>query len=332
MKTINDSDYLYATGRIRVLEGFLLNRDRTARLLDARSDDGIQRILSECGYHADPPKDLHSLELLLTEEWTRVLESMDRMLPDRRLVDIFRVPYDYHNVKSLLKSAFDSADPQMTLLDFGRIPPERLLHLMKDMTLKELPPLLARGIEEAHELMARTSDPQLMDISLDKACIKEILALSRELGDPFVCSYVALTVDAANLKALVRGRRMGKSAVFQYQSLIPGGNVPAEPFRHAISDAAIQAAYSGTVLEKAAAYSTAALHDDAPLYRLDLLCDNALIACLHHARSLAFGVPPAAAYLVAKDFELKTLRLIFSGRFSGIGADKIQERIRDYYV
>ncbi len=332
MKGIHDSDYLYATGRIRVLEGFLLNRDRAARLLEAKGEDSARKILSECGYQSEAPVNLSTLENMLSSERSRVFDAIDTMLPDRRLVDVFRIRYDMHNVKALLKSNSPSAKIQPPLLNCGRIPPERLRYLLQERKLKELPEGMCRAAEEAYEILGRTGDSLLMDIALDKACLRDMLALSLDLGDSFLKDYVHLTVDAANLKILVRGRRMEKSTAFLRQTLIPGGLIPLDSFRHTISEAAITDAYSGTPLEKAASRGTAGLSGNAPLYSLDLACDNVLVTHLKSARNVAFGIQPVAAYLAAKEFELINLRMIFSGLLSGYEPHRILERIRDHYV
>lgn len=50
---------------------------------------------------------------------------------------------------------------------------------------------------------------------------------------------------------------------------------------------------------------------------LEKLCDNKRIEYIKDAKYISFGIEPAAAYLIAKDSEIKNLRMIFTGKIAG---------------
>ena len=47
---IKDTDYLVISARIKAMESGLLTRERMEQILDARSDEEVQKILQDCGY------------------------------------------------------------------------------------------------------------------------------------------------------------------------------------------------------------------------------------------------------------------------------------------
>ena len=49
-------------------------------------------------------------------------------------------------------------------------------------------------------------------------------------------------------------------------------------------------------------------------------------------KSNYFGIEPIAAYLLARENEIKTVRIILCGKRSGIDDGVIRERLRDMYV
>ena len=49
-KKIKDTDYLVISARIKAMESGLLTRERMEQILDARSDEEVQKILQDCGY------------------------------------------------------------------------------------------------------------------------------------------------------------------------------------------------------------------------------------------------------------------------------------------
>ncbi len=332
MKKNKERDYLYATGRIRALEGFLLNRDRRDRMIAARSAEDAFRILADCGYSTPSLKTLEELEQLLSEERCRVFDTVGDMIPDKGLVDVFRTRYDIHNIKVLVKDPGRSAESAALLSPCGRIQEEKLTAILREMDLKRLPPAMAHAVTEARDILARTGNPQLSDISLDTACLKEMLILAEGTAIPFLTGYVRLLIDAANLRTLVRIKRMGKEQVLLQQALTPGGNVPLNKLIASRSDTALENLYAGSLLKQSALAGMTSLRENASVTELDRCCDNALNAYLRPARSLAFGAPLAVAYLAAKESEITALRTIFSGRMADLPPDSIRERIRDHYV
>ena len=46
----------------------------------------------------------------------------------------------------------------------------------------------------------------------------------------------------------------------------------------------------------------------------------------------AFTISPVAAYLLAKEGEIKSVRLILSGKLNHLQEEKIMERLRESYV
>ena len=66
--------------------------------------------------------------------------------------------------------------------------------------------------------------------------------------------------------------------------------------------------------------------------KFELACDNAVTAYLIGARMVSFGEEPVIAYLAALEGEITTVRMILTGRLSGIAPDVIRERLRDLYA
>lgn len=344
MKKIKEIDYLYASGRIRVMEGFLLNKERANRMMDTRSMEEAFRQLADCGYEVPASYSAEALEQLLSAEHGRIFDTVSAMIPEPRLVDIFRVRYDVHNIKVALKASFMNkfmnSSTKLPFQAFGRIPTDQLLFMMSETNLRAMPKTLAAAIEEAKECLGRTGDPQWMDIRLDQYCLKEMLELALALPSPFLVGYIRLLIDATNLKILVRLKKMNNSSVSLSQVLIPNGNVTLE---HLMADHSehrlahgleydLEDLFAASPLHLAASAGVTSLRNGTASTEVDRLCDNCLMAYLQPARTLAFGHQLIVAYLIAKENEITALRSILSGKLAGESPESIRERIRDHYV
>ena len=103
-----NTKYAYAVGRIRALETRLLDRTAMGRLLEAESAQELLKMLSEGEYEQalssiDKAEDF---ETALNIERERIYTLIDELTLDPQLTQIFRVRWDFHNLKVLLKSSF----------------------------------------------------------------------------------------------------------------------------------------------------------------------------------------------------------------------------------
>lgn len=103
MKKPKDTDYLFLSTRLRCLENRLLTRGRMERMLEARSDEDAAKVLSECGYEGLEPLTPQALERSLAAARNEMFSELAELSPMPQIVDVFRMKYDYHNLKALIK-------------------------------------------------------------------------------------------------------------------------------------------------------------------------------------------------------------------------------------
>ena len=52
----------------------------------------------------------------------RMVDDLYLFAPDRNIIDVFKIKYDYHNAKAILKAAAVGTSPERMLMDMGRVP------------------------------------------------------------------------------------------------------------------------------------------------------------------------------------------------------------------
>ena len=153
--------------------------------------------------------------------------------------------------------------------------------------------------------------------------------ISRDLDIDMILEALRdLPIDVANIKSLVRINRMGRSKDFLRECLIEGGLVETgllldlhgeEP--SVVADSLRYTAYARLAEEGLKTGS-----------RFELLADNFTMASLRSAMHKAFGPEPVIGYILAKETEIRNLRVILTGKINGLPAGAIRERLRDTYV
>ena len=329
-KTIKDERYLCASAYVRALESQLLSEADLSRMIDADSVEDALRILSDKGYPATAPS-MVSLEENLRQDREDVLQSVGDLIPDAAILDLFRLPYDYHNIKVALKAVWTGQDARHLLMGGGRLDSKMLYHIIETGEEAQLPHPLPSAIREARETMARTGDPQRGDFILDRSCFAERRAIARGAGNPFLSQYVQLMTDITNLQVLFRLLRMGKGFVILEEALFHGGSVGADELLACAGSQDIVEVYRASRLEDAAVVGVQAVTSGS-LTAFEKACDDTMTHFLQQAILIPFGLEPVLAYLAAREQEQRNIRIIISGRLAGLAPDTIRERMREAYV
>ena len=323
--------YLSLSAMLRAREPRLLNAERAARMLDAGSFEEAAKLLTDCGYPDLSQANAKEIEETLSQRRCQVLDELEGLCPEKAIVDFFRVKFDTHNAKVLLKSQAMGVSGETLYSKAGRIAPSILREAWREERLSELPKTFGEALAESGSLLSRTANPQLADFVLDKAMFREMLDLAGETDCAFLKGYARLLIDSANLKSLVRTGRMHKDADFLRDALLPDGNVSEDRLLSAGDGDGLAALFAHSPLEQAASLGAEALNGGS-MTAFERACDNALNTYLRSAKLVSYGPEAVIAYIAAVEGEITAVRMILTGRLTGIAPETIRERLRDLYA
>ena len=324
-------DYLYLSSVLRARETAMLSRDQAERMLDAQSFSDCARMLTDHGYDDMAGMNIRQIEEALSRRRAEIFRELGTLVPDERALDLFRIKYDYHNAKTLIKGEAMNQDESALLSDSGRVTPEQMQKRFNEDRLRDLPGELGAAAQEARTMLSRSGNPQMADFVLDKAYFREMKELAEGLESDFALGYVAILADSTNLRSAVRILRMGKDPGYLREALVPGGSISEERILSGVSGEGIAALFAGTGLSKAAQLGADAV-SGGTLTAFELACDNAVAGYLADAKLCSYGEECLLAYLAGTENELTAVRMILTGRLAGVPADTIRERLRDLYA
>ncbi len=323
--------YLFLSAMLRAREARMLTREKAERMLDAPSFEDCAKLLTDCGYEDFSQKKAPEIEAELAARRVNVFKELESMCPDKSLVAFFRIKYDYHNAKVILKADAQGLHESALLTASGRVSPEKLENAVREEHWQDIPKTFAKAVQEAGSILSRTANPQLADFTLDKACFAELSAAAEASGSSFLKGYAAILADSTNLRSAVRTLRMGKNSGYLREALVSGGKVDADRIAGCGSGEALAELFGSSRLEKAAELGAQAAQGGS-MTGFELACDNAVNAYLREAKLVGYGEEPAIAYLAAVENEITAVRMILTGRLAGIAPQVIRERLRDLYA
>ncbi len=321
-KKVKNTDYLCLSAMLRAREAKMLGRDKLERLLTEPYADAA-RALTDCGYEDMSEMDTRGINEALGRHRAEELAEVYEMCPDKRVVDVFRLKYEYHNAKVIVKSGGAGRDGLFS--GSGRCGVKELLAAYESDESADLSEALAAAMAEAKVTLARTGNPQLADFILDRAYFSELTQLAGEIGDGFISEYVRILIDSANVRIAVRAQSIEGSGGQLASALIPGGTVDSDEVVRAMEnrDALVQL-YANTMFAEAV--------QQEGMTAFELAADNAVNAFLADSELVSFGPAAIAGYLAAVENEITAIRIILTGRLMGIDPKLLRERLRESYV
>jgi V/A-type H+-transporting ATPase subunit C len=329
-------NFTQAVARLRVLETRLLNKVKIERMVDSNSAEDVLKILQETEYASlmGNIKTAEDYNVLLKEELKRVYALMYKVSPDRAIVDIMSLKYDYHNIKVLLKGRALDKDFSHMLIPVGTVDIEKLKFYIETMEYRDLNPIMKEGILKAEKNYEELKDPQKIDTIMDQYMYVDMLARAKDLKIDFITNYIKRGIDFSNIKLIIRLKKQEKNIKFFEEVMLTGGDIDddilVKAFNEPIENMAIKFASSkyGEVI-------TIGLEEyirTGKLSALEKLSENFIMNNLKVAKYISFGPEPIFAYIAAKETEIKIIRIIMVGKLNNVSIDVIRERVREVYA
>jgi V/A-type H+-transporting ATPase subunit C len=331
----NDA-YGYAVARIRALEPLLFDASQLGRVIDAEDQDAALKILAESSY-ARWMSGGERYDSALEAELRATFDEFAAFVPDRELVDILRIPYDFHNVKTLLKGAFKARTGGKKRYDLltklGSVSPDKLASSMESEEYGLLPWGLSGLMPSCVSIWEQSGDIVEIERVLDKGMFASVISLARSLGFPGVEAWAAARIDSENIRNLLRMKRFGFDSALAASFLHEGGSVAPSALVPLMSDQfetwGRNLSYSDVGIAISAVGESGGF--DEQMSSLERALDDFCSSVVANARYSAAAPENVTAYLWGKEIEIKNIRTILVLKGTKTNRDEVKRRMRRGY-
>ena len=323
---MSKTQYTYAVARIRALEVSLFSASVIEQLSACKDDEACLRFLQERGWGGtDVPMDA---DAILTREREKIWETIGEMHVDMDVFDVLSYASWFHNLKAAVKEVCTGKSGANIYYEGTPISGEEMVRIVKEKDYKALPENMQAAAEEAVDILLHSGDGQLCDVVIDRATMEAVKEAGRSSRDEIIRDYAESTVAVANIKIAVRASKTAKSLEFMKRAMAPCDTLNVDGLAHAAlagMDSIIEYLNGNGYAEAAEALK------DSPS-AFERWCDNRIIQTIKPQKSNPFSVGPLVAYVIARENEIKTVRIILTCKQNGLSDDSIRERVREMYV
>lgn len=318
--------YTYAVARIRAKEPSLLSKQDMDQMLSCKDSGEVIRILTDKGFGDGINFD--TVDELLLYETEKTWKLIGELVDDMSVFDVFLYANDFHNLKAAVKAVITDAPTDKLFLKNATVSPDEILKAVKERDYSYLPPHMRTTAAQAVSLLLQTSDGQLCDILIDKASLTAIRTAGRQSKNDMIDKYSELVVALADIKIAVRANKTGKSAAFLEQAIASCDTLNTASLITAATKS-IGELYDYLALTD---YREAVSHLKVSFSAFEKWCDNLIMEHIKGQKSNPFTVSPLAAYILARENEIKAVRIILSAKQNGLSDNSVRERLRELYV
>jgi len=320
-----DNQYTYAVARIRSKELSLLSDSNIDQLLACKDYKACLQLLIDKGWGNG---ETQTVEELLTFEREKTWDLIKELVEDLSVFDILLIENDFHNLKAAIKQVYTDTDVPNIYIKNATIDHELIYKAVKEHDFTLIPEYMRESAEEAYTVQLHTGDGQLCDVILDKATLDTIYSKSKESDNELLTQYAEQRIVVADIKIALRGHKTGKSKDFFERAIAKCESLDKSKL--------IECALAGEeeIFEYLLStdYADAVQEIKTSASAFEKWCDNLIIKHIKPQKYNPFTLAPLIAYILARENEIKNVRILLSGKLNNLSDDSIRERLRDMYV
>ena len=302
---MNRNDFILPVSMIKVQEKKLLNEDRLIKMLETNSFKEILRILNDTDYSYSIATTMQDdeYEKIINGELERVFKfTREISKNNQEIVDLAALKYEYQNLKLLLKDKGNVLD--VYNISTGIIDKEELMNNFNEVK--------------------KYKDFKEACIKLDKMYFKHLLKLANSTNISLFIDYAKISIDRYNIVTFLRLKKQNRNVDYLDDILIDGGSISKEEL--------IKVYFNNTYLllfkKKIATKTWDTFEKNGDILEIEKIFDNMIISLAKEYKYITIGPEPIFTYIIAKEYELKALRLILSAKLNDIDIELVKSRLR----
>ena len=323
---MSDLDYIYAVARIRVKEKLLLSDEDIRRMSEMKDCREILQFLSDRGWGDGSPPEDDGVQILEAEE-KKTADLMKELKADPGIFRVLSYPRLYHNLKAGIRELCTTDPPDHLYYDIEGFGKEEIRRILREKDYGALPEHMRKPAQRALETMIRTQNGQKCDLIIDRGCLDACGRAGRRSKNRLLKDYEESSVAVTDIKIAVRAQRTGKDLEFLKEALSPCSTLNIDILAAAAVSG--EASLNDYLNSHGFAEACEALKDSPSAF--ECWCDNRIIEAILPQKRNSVSAGPLIAYYLARENEIRMVRILLTAKANGFSVENIRKRIRKMY-
>lgn len=318
------SNYIYAGARIKTLENNLLSEIQLERLVSSPSLTETNKALQDT--FLAPYLENNNLSDALEKNIAETRELLESISPDRDVLDILWLKYDWHNLKTIIKGKkINWADEEILNQCFfsGEYQPEKILKLYSENKLGLINEFFKQAIKESENI----DDSLQISHILNKYYFLNIEDVAQKSKNDFAIDFVTLLADIYNLKTALRCLKIRPEEM--KVAFVPVGNFKLSDLEE---ENLILENFRKIGKEKIWQPALEEYKKDGSFLFLKKASEEHIMLYLKDKSFNAFSPASLFAFFSAKKNNIQIIQMVIEGKNAGLSEEEIRTSLRRLYT
>lgn len=323
----DDWRYAFATAQIRALETSLLSQAALVDMANADDFDGAVDLLGASEYAlTQTHRSFAEMEIILGHRRREVRELFGTLCIDEPIVELFKSRDDFANIRLALRRTLTEKPIGSDYISQGNVASDQYEEIFEQENYALLPDYLQQAVDEAVLAWYGDKNVRQIDFALDRAQARFNLQKARELESIFLSGLFRVQIDLTNIRTMLR-LKFTESELRNV--FLEGGFVELDRLEKArdLGYEAIAPLFFASPYHRLVEAGVGYLVSDKSFLKIEQQCDEYMNGFLRSTSNITAGPQPVVAYLLLKEHEIRTVRLILTSKKNGLDAKLILDRI-----
>jgi len=323
----DDWRYVYQSAQVPVLEMQMLTKATFHDMANAENLRSAADLLSSTEYAIPQTgKSFTEIESVLSQRRTAVRLLFEELIIDKPIVHLLRTRDDFANLRLAVRRTLTEKPLGTDYSPDGNIPPELYEEVFEQDNYELFPDYMADAVEQAALAYYRNKHIPDIDHAIDAAQAQYNLKQAQLLNSIFLTGLFRIQIDLTNIRTMLRLKFTESE---QRKVFLKGGFLEMERLQRGIELGyeALAPLFFVTHYYRLVEAGTAYLSSDKSFLKLEQQCQEHLTGFLKSTVQITTGSQPIIAYLLLKENEIRSVRLILTAKKNNLETKLILDRI-----
>lgn len=327
-----DWRYAYQTAKVRVLEMAMVSRAMFVDMANAASFAEVAELLAGTEYSVDAGATSDEIEQMLMTRRSEARQLFAELMLDEQIVQFLRMREDFINMRLAIRRVVTEKPLGLDYSNEGNVPAEEFEEIFEQENYERFPEYLQDAVEAAVLGYYENKDIRRIDYELDRIEVQVRLKEALEYKNEFLLSLIRIRIDLYNVRTMFRLKMAGREEETGF--FIRGGFVDPDKFVQGLEAGyeAITQLFFATpyyeLMEAAIPY----LRNEQSFLALEKECEDYVKGFLRMASNITAGPQPVTAYFLMKEAEIRTMRMVLTGKKNGLSPKLILDRLGEWIL
>ncbi|MHC5082774.1 MAG: V-type ATPase subunit [Planctomycetota bacterium] len=325
-----DWRYAYETAKVRVLELSMVPRSTFVDMANAGSFAEAAELLAGTEYTVEADANSAQIEAMLLNCRTAVRQQFSELMNDEGVIEFLRAREDFANMRLAIRRVVTERPLGLDYSNEGNVPAEEFEEIFEQENYERFPEYLQAGVEAAVLGYYEKKDIRRIDYELDRIEAQTRLKKATDHGCPFILSLIKIRIDLYNIRTMLRLKMAEREEDTEF--FFAGGYIDLDKFEQGLETAfeGIPQLFFATPYAELLEASIPYLRSEQSFLKLEKECEDYVKGFMKTTRSIASGPQPVIGYFIMKEAEVRTVRMVLTGKKNGLDAKLILDRLGDW--